>query len=419
MATLFINNLNKIQGRLGYFGVFLLGVIAVGPSFHLLFSASITVILKNWYSGLLLLFVFCCSAGITAFLFTANYIKEKKENLISKLDGNASSYTRPVWLSTIEVEAHLAESVRDRTMAWARFGVWLLPTIGFIGTILGIREGFYVFSENEVNAIHAQNTMKVFYDEFSVAFESTLIAMVFAALLYAIIIFLEYLIDNVLEQSQSKLVNISSSIPNDSDDKLSKNISVLSRALNEISQFDLPSLSTRIHEFINKQENIIEKMDALEELRKTTVEISEDFSGIIASANRIEKAIQELPKTKQVDEINDRISEIFTNVSKDMSNIVHVAAEKILTDFSDKFSVINSNENRIERNIKTGISEVKGEVGSNNQSIVDYLETAFDRLNDSQSMIDKSYSNQLSLIKEELESIQSGIRKLKQPPRTR
>lgn len=78
-----------------------------------------------------------------------------------------------------------------------RYLMWLIPTLGFVGTVLGIGAGLGVISRNPMTIETAPTVMGAVTSALAVAFDTTFVALI----LTAILAFLVHLVENTEERA--------------------------------------------------------------------------------------------------------------------------------------------------------------------------------------------------------------------------
>lgn len=95
--------------------------------------------------------------------------------------------------------------------SFLKYLLWLLPSLGFIGTVWGIGRGLNVISERPPTIENATSVMREVTGELSVAFDTTLVALlltsVLAYLIYLTMTDEEKLVNMASERCMDDLVN--------------------------------------------------------------------------------------------------------------------------------------------------------------------------------------------------------------------
>lgn len=115
------------------------------------------------------------SSEILVFSFISNILKNSS--------GDTSITDR---LSIISNVTHSALDRIDADLTVARYIVWLVPTIGFLGTVWGIRHSFGSLGR-VLTPGDGRAALDDFLSNFSVAFETTIVALLFSAVIYGIL----------------------------------------------------------------------------------------------------------------------------------------------------------------------------------------------------------------------------------------
>lgn len=111
-------------------------------------------------------------------------------------------------------QAELDESSMDTSYSLVRGFIWAIPVLGFIGTVMGLSEAVGGFGEvlsrtADPNAL--AQSLKLVTSGLSTAFETTLLALLFALGLQLVVTFLqkneEEFLDNCAEYCQRELVS--------------------------------------------------------------------------------------------------------------------------------------------------------------------------------------------------------------------
>lgn len=125
----------------------------------------------------------------------------------------------------LRTQGDLDESTMDTSYSLVRGFIWAIPVLGFIGTVMGLSEavgGFgSVLSETADPQALAQS-LKLVTAGLSTAFETTLVALLFALALQLIVTFLqkgeEELLDDCGEYCQREIVGRLRIMPFDNED---------------------------------------------------------------------------------------------------------------------------------------------------------------------------------------------------------
>lgn len=96
--------------------------------------------------------------------------------------------------STAVMESTLQLLSHEITLRYnfVRYLLWAIPSLGFIGTVMGIGAGLGVISANPPSVDNAQEVMGLVTAELAVAFDTTLVALVMTTILA----FLLYAVEN-------------------------------------------------------------------------------------------------------------------------------------------------------------------------------------------------------------------------------
>jgi flagellar motor component MotA len=89
-------------------------------------------------------------------------------------------------LSMMEAQTRMAEQASERTYAFSRYAAWFLPTVGFIGTVVGIA-GALVIAADASAAGDVGGALPDIVAALAVAFNTTILSLVFSA----IVVFLQ------------------------------------------------------------------------------------------------------------------------------------------------------------------------------------------------------------------------------------
>ena len=128
-----------------------------------------------------------------------------KKSALQFLGSQSISRTNDVLRQTTDV-------YRDRSevqMAWLRYVAWLLPTIGFIGTVIGISLALQTAGNipNDMGGQNMRDWMGDLTSELALAFNTTLLALMLSAIVVLAQIFLESKSDLVLGRCEEYCID--------------------------------------------------------------------------------------------------------------------------------------------------------------------------------------------------------------------
>lgn len=83
-------------------------------------------------------------------------------------------------LAMLETQTRVAEQASDRSFATARYMAWFLPTLGFIGTVVGIASALVLAAE-AARAGDVGAALPEIVGALAVAFNTTILSLVFSA----------------------------------------------------------------------------------------------------------------------------------------------------------------------------------------------------------------------------------------------
>jgi hypothetical protein len=263
--------------------------------------------------------------------------------------------------SANSIARHLAEtrqSTFDIFMIMPRYIAWLIPSIGFIGTIVGISIGFDVLSESFANT--DIKSMGGFFDEFSVAFETTLVALIFTALLYFAIswiesrayktlyLFLEFIEEDVLirlpnpETADIKLLltSVTHSI-----ETAGKKLTIASESLETAAK------SLINHEPTKLQQSTIDKIDSvLHELGGINNYTEQIHNEMLANEEHRKKDIQNL--NGKISELGNELESnksLLNNAQKELSNMKNDILDAVVILSDAKSTEVRQSIEKIKR----------------------------------------------------------------------
>lgn len=101
--------------------------------------------------------------------------------------------------SVLQSTMTLFEHEVDLRYNFLRYLLWLLPSLGFIGTVWGIGSGLGVISRNELTVETAQDVLKEVTAELSVAFDTTLVALLLTSVLAYVL--------HIVQTREEKIMN--------------------------------------------------------------------------------------------------------------------------------------------------------------------------------------------------------------------
>ena len=249
-------------------------------------------------------------------LLKKNFSKEKKQTIsyytyqhitevLKRFFQNRSISTATQYA---EYHSNLKREELSHLFIWPRYFMWLIPTIGFIGTVLGIKAAIQNFNTKSVD-------VQIMAETLGTAFETTLFALVLSAIIAACISRREKKEENFLLRIDQFLVN---------------------EVMSEFADLNFMQYAN------NEFESMIEKQrKVLEELQKNIA-----FTGIKTTDkySEVTKKLEDVTILfgKTIGELNN-IGEKLSNNFIKSANYAGSATDKVnnaIFEFVDQFSNI-------------------------------------------------------------------------------